>query len=430
MQPAPGGNVVNVPRVGRRQTLHEAAWPDMLANLQAAYAELTKAKYDLERHAAEIDATRDLFQRVVESMTEALFLLDHAGRIVRANPAAAALLGCDEPSLAGRKLFELVGTTAIPTTAWALRMRAPTGRLQDVDMEIQTPGRGVVPVSVSCTMVRDRWGKVTGVLVVARDITDRKRAEEAINRLNADLRRRADELAAVNRELEAFSYSVSHDLRAPLRALDGFSRILIERYAPNLPESAQRYLGRVRDNAQQMGLLVDDLLAFSRLGRQAINRQRVAPDVVAREALDELGVELEGGRQVFTIAPLPECWADRALLKRIFANLLGNAIKYSRTREVARIEVGVQLGGDEPAYYVRDNGVGFDMTYAHKLFGVFQRLHRAEDYEGTGVGLAIVQRIVQRHGGRVWAEAVVDRGATFYFTLGALDAAGVGIANG
>lgn len=261
-------------------------------------------------------------------------------------------------------------------------------------------------------------------------------SHDEIGRLAADfdvmaetLQRHTAALEAANKELEAFSYSVSHDLRAPLRAMDGFSRILLEEYASQLSPEAQRYLRLVRDSARQMGLLIDDLLAFSRLSRQPLNKQPVAPAKLVRQALEELRAEQEGRRIEIIIGDpsagsgqaLPICQADPILLKQVFVNLLSNALKFTRRREVARIEVGYLPrpgeGGEGGAYFVKDNGVGFDMRYADKLFGVFQRLHRAEEYEGTGVGLAIVQRIIHRHGGRVWAEAEVDGGATFYFTI-------------
>ncbi len=192
----------------------------------------------------------------------------------------------------------------------------------------------------------------------------------------------------------------------------------LKKHAAELPAEAQRYLGTVRENAKQMGQLIDDLLSFSRLGRQAMNIQRVEMAGLARQALAELRAEQAGGRVEVSIGDMPAGQGDPALLRQVLVNLLSNALKFTRRREAAQIEVGCRTEEGEPVWFVRDNGVGFDMRYGDKLFSVFQRLHRPEEYEGTGVGLAIVQRIIHRHGGRVWAEAEVDKGATFYFTLG------------
>jgi light-regulated signal transduction histidine kinase (bacteriophytochrome) len=199
--------------------------------------------------------------------------------------------------------------------------------------------------------------------------------------------------------------------------VDGFSRILLQKHGAALPPDAMRYQNLICENAQQMGRLIDDLLSFSRLSRQALKRQTVDPRQIVDEALHQLDREAKNGQARISVGNLPACQADPALLKQVYVNLLSNAVKYSRKREGALIEIGAVAGNGEPTYYVRDNGVGFEMKYADKLFGVFQRLHRAEEYEGTGVGLAIVQRIVNRHGGRVWADAEIDKGATFYFTL-------------
>ncbi len=260
-----------------------------------------------------------------------------------------------------------------------------------------------------------------------REIEQRRSAESQVAAVAQQLQRTNEELQAANKELEAFSYSVSHDLRAPLRAIDGFSRILIDECATGLPPAAREYLHDVRHSTQQMGRLVDDLLAFSRLARQPLKRQLVATERIVRQCLEELRDQQAGRHVEVDVADLPACSADPALLKQVWMNLLSNALKYTGRCAAARIEIGGRIetggrnghGSDQPAYFVKDNGVGFDMRYAHKLFGVFQRLHRAEDYEGTGVGLAIVQRIVHRHGGRVWAEAEPGRGATFFFTLAA-----------
>ncbi|HSQ04399.1 MAG TPA: ATP-binding protein [Burkholderiales bacterium] len=224
-------------------------------------------------------------------------------------------------------------------------------------------------------------------------------------------------MTAANKELEAFAYSVSHDLRAPLRGMDGFSRILLEQYGPEMAEDAQHCLQMIRDNAVQMGRLIDDLLAFSRLSQQPLRKEYVDQDVLVRGVLKELLAGVGERKITLDIGELPAEEADPRLLKQVWVNLIGNALKYTRSRDEAVIRIHSEIRNGVPVYTIADNGVGFDTRYAQKLFGVFQRLHRAEDYEGTGVGLAIVQRIIHRHGGRIWAEAEVNKGATFHFTL-------------
>jgi len=241
---------------------------------------------------------------------------------------------------------------------------------------------------------------------------------KAHDELEQRVQERTAALEEVNKELEAFTYSVSHDLRAPLRHIDGFSRILMEDHGAHLTVEAQRLLGRIRDGARQMGCLVDDLLNLSRLGRREIVTVVTSLEALLKEVLAELKPTL-GNREIeFQIAALPFVSCDAGLMKQVFANLLSNAVKYTRPRERAVIEVGQILQDGHEVVYVRDNGVGFNMKYADKLFGVFQRLHRQEDFEGTGVGLATIHRIIHKHSGRVWAESQLDKGATFYFTLG------------
>jgi len=244
-------------------------------------------------------------------------------------------------------------------------------------------------------------------------VTQRQELQAANTRLAEQI----IDLKAANHELEAFSYSVSHDLRAPLRSMDGFSKILTEEYADGMPEAARHYIERVRENAQKMDHLVSALLALSRLGRQAIAVQTVEPRQLVAEVLGELNGEENGRRVEITVSALPSCVADGVLLKQVYMNLISNALKFTRTREIAKITVGCRSENGMNTYFVQDNGVGFDMQYVGKLFGAFQRLHRVEEFAGTGVGLATVKRIILRHGGDVLAESEVGKGTTMYFTL-------------
>jgi signal transduction histidine kinase len=264
---------------------------------------------------------------------------------------------------------------------------------------------------------------------LAQEVEQRKRTEaalqvhqdhleELVRERTESLDRTIDQLAAANKELEAFTYSVSHDLRAPLRGIDGFSRVLLQEYAVRLDDEGHRLLDKVRQNAQKMGELIDDLLAFSRMGRCEIGFARVNMTALARQAADEARTAANPNRTIeISVGDMPAAWGDPPMLLQVWRNLLSNAVKYTRPRSAARIDVGGRQEGDQALYWVRDNGVGFDMQFAGKLFGVFQRLHRLEEFEGTGVGLAIVQRVIFRHRGRVWAESQPDEGACFYFTV-------------
>jgi PAS domain S-box-containing protein len=268
--------------------------------------------------------------------------------------------------------------------------------------------------------VRDAEGRIIRWFGTNTDITELREAQASLLASEERLRNQSSALAELNKELEGFSYSVSHDLRSPLRTIDAFIRIVEEDHGPQLNAEAQRCLTVVRKAAAQAGELIDDLLEFSRLGRQAMGVRSVKMEDLAREVTDELKILREGRRIDVIIGDLPSCQGDRRLLKLVWTNLITNAIKYTKHRDEARVEVGWMpddASAEAVTYYVKDDGVGFDMKYVHKLYNVFQRLHRNEDFEGTGVGLAIVHRIVSRHGGRVWAEGKVDGGATFFFSL-------------
>jgi PAS domain S-box-containing protein len=269
--------------------------------------------------------------------------------------------------------------------------------------------------------LKNSAGQVTQWFGTNTDVEALKQTEEKVRRLNAELEYRVIErtaqLEAANKELEAFSYSVSHDLRAPLRGVDGYIRMLKEDCASQLDAEGNRLLNVVSSEAKRMGRLIDDLLKFSRLGREQMESTPVDMTALAQDAFGNLTRAAPQSAPRFELKPLPLAQGDLGMLRQVFANLLSNAIKFTRTQPAPIIEVGGSSAGGEMTYYVKDNGVGFDEKYGHKLFGVFQRLHSEEEFDGTGVGLALIQRIIHRHGGKVWAQAKLNQGATFYFTL-------------
>jgi len=369
----------------------------------------------------ELLASRELFEGILEIAADAVISVDQHQRVILFNQGAERIFGYAAAEVLGETLDVL-----LPNYARAGH-GAHVARFARSDVPARQMGeRSIIrgrrkdgiefPAEASISRIAVR-GRVVYTAIL-RDVTQTREAEEAINTLNADLRRRAMQLENANRELEAFSYSVSHDLRAPLRSISGFSQVLAEDYTDKLDEEGQDYLKRIEDAAQRMAQLIDDLLNLSRLSRGEVKRTPVNLSEMGHDVIRELATAHPERRVEVVIAPGMTAQADPQLLRTVLVNLLGNAWKYTSRKEKAHIEFGIATDGEgQNAFFVRDDGAGFDMTYADKLFGAFQRLHGMKDFPGSGVGLATVQRIVHKHGGKVWADATVDQGATFYFTL-------------
>ena len=370
-----------------------------------------------------VEEMRGRLAAVVESSDDAIISKTLDGTVTAWNSGAEKLFGYSSAEALGKSLDRLLPPERANEESDILARIARGEHVNHFEtVRVRKDGKRV-DISATISPLKDSSGAIVGVANIARDITQRKAAEVEIRKLNEELERRVVErtaqLEAANQELEAFSYSVSHDLRAPLRHISGFSQLLVEEFGSTLDPTAQKYVERIRAGTQKMGLLVDGLLNLAGLGRHALRLQPTGLNAVIAEVLAILQPESEGRQVEWVIADLPAVECDPVLLRQIFQNLLANALKFTRPRAHAVIEVNHKEEEDgQVVFMVRDNGIGFNMKYVGKLFGVFQRLHRTEDFEGTGIGLATVQRIVHKHGGRVWAEAELDRGAAFYFTLG------------
>ncbi len=382
---------------------------------------------EMIRSEQALRAQTRMFRSVLDSMDEGLITTDEHGQFLLWNPAAERILGKGPMNVplqewAGHYgLYLPDGVTPFPADQLPL-VRAMRGEANDVEMFIRNPklGEGVW-IEATGRPLKDESGIPRGGVVAFRDVTQTKAKEREIRQLNDELEervaQRTAQLEEANQELEAFTYSVSHDLRAPLRHMAGFSGLLLEEFGSTLDSQGQHYVRRIQEGTRKMGQLVDELLSLARVGRQSPNLQVAGLNSIVEEVVAMLEPECDGRDVEWKIARLPSVACDPTLMKQVFQNLLSNALKYSRPRQRAVIEVGSTQANGQAAIFVRDNGVGFNMKYSDKLFGVFQRLHRPEDFEGTGVGLATVQRIIKKHGGRIWAEAELDKGATFYFTV-------------
>ena len=365
-----------------------------------------KLKVEIEERSSLLDLTHD-----------SIFIRDMNSIITYWNRGAEEFYGWTQKEALGKRPGELLRTVFPKAFEEIWEELLQTDRWEGELTHTKADGVQVI-VASRWSLRRDQQSRPVAILETGNDITARKRWEEEIQGLNEQLAKRSVALEASNKELEAFAYSISHDLRAPLRHTAGFAELLRKSAASSLNEKSQRYLTMILEAAKRMGSLIDDLLAFSRISRAEAHNSNLSLEQLVREAVAEVGQDASERKIVWKIDPLPEWYGDRAMLRLALVNLISNAVKFTRTRPQAEIEVGcTEHKPDQVVLFIRDNGVGFDMKYSSKLFGVFQRLHPQEAFEGTGIGLATVQRIVHRHGGRVWAEATVNSGATFYFSL-------------
>jgi PAS domain S-box-containing protein len=374
---------------------------------------------EARRLAEEVARRERIFSSaLIESMPGIFYFIDGRGKILRWNQNVTNVSGYSADEIARMRGPDFIIATQKDQVEQMAR---------DVFAQGETSFEGDFRSKDGSTARYFFTGKrvvvdgIVGLVGMGVDISARTHAEAEVRRLNAELERRVIErtaqLEAANKDLEAFSYSVSHDLRAPLRTVNGYAEIVLAEYGADLPDEGRRLLKRIRSRGLYMGVLIADLLEFSRLGRKPLNLREVDMQGLAETVLRGVAPQTEGRHIEFNLGDVPPCYGDSSLLRQVWVNLISNAIKYTRGRDPAIIDIGSRIENGASAYFVRDNGVGFDMQFAHKLFGVFQRLHLADEFEGAGVGLAIVQRIVERHGGKVWAVGQEQHGATFYFSM-------------
>jgi PAS domain S-box-containing protein len=375
--------------------------------------ELLQSRDELEKEVAERTQQASLLNLTHDT----IFVRDMNDVITYWNRGAEELYGWSPQEAVGKHSQQLL-QAQFPIPFEEVRAELlRTGRWEGELRKTKSDGSSVV-VASRWSLRQDEQGRPLAILETNNDISDRKRREEEISKLNVELGKRTSDLEVTNKELEAFAYSVSHDLRAPLRHMAGFTELLQKHLASTLDEKSLRYMKIILEAAKKMGNLIDELLAFSKIGRVETRETMVNMEQLVKEVLGDMQQETEGRNIAWKVGALPNLFGDRSMLRLALVNLISNAVKFTRKNPQAEIEIGSMEKKEEGVVvFVRDNGVGFDMKYAHKLFGVFQRLHQADSFEGTGIGLATVQRIIYRHGGRVWAESSVNRGATFFFSV-------------
>lgn len=368
----------------------------------------------LDDKSEELRQCERKYKYTLDRMIEGVQIIDYDFRYVYVNDVVAAQGKSTPEELIGNTMMEkypgIENTNVFAAINKCMISRSP----QILENEFVFPDKTKGWFELSIQPVEE------GIFILSNDITIRKRTEEEFKLLNSQLEEKVEErtiqLKTVNKELEAFSYSVSHDLRAPLRALHGYSKMIEEDYNSILDDEAKRLLGNIQYYSQKMGKLIDDLLEFSRMGRKEIQKSNVKMEETVNDVVNELKFSTPKNTSI-SIHHLPDAEADLTLIYQVWMNLISNAIKYSSKMDSPKIEIGSEINKNDITYYVKDNGAGFDMKYSHRLFGVFQRLHAPEDFEGTGIGLAIVQRILIKHDGKIWMNSQPNNGATFYFTL-------------
>jgi PAS domain S-box-containing protein len=374
-----------------------------------------------ERRRAEaaLHSSEERFRLAVADVTSyAILTLDPHGHVASWNAGAERIKGYRAEEILGRHFscFYSPEDVQAGKPEMNLKIAARDGRMEEEGWRVRKDGSRFWG-NVVITAMKNPQGKLIGFSKVTRDLTERKNAEERIQILNRNLEQHVANLTAANRDLDAFTYSLAHDLRAPLRHIHGFANILMQDWNEKIDDEGKRYLGKIVKSSREMGVMVDDLLNFARLGRVELQRTLVDLSQMVEEVKHQLEPDTQGRSIQWEVGQLPTVAGDPALLRQVLVNLLSNAVKYTSKEQNAQIKIGSGNGGNEITVFVRDNGAGFEMKYAEKLFRVFQRLHRAEEFEGTGVGLANVRRIIERHGGRIWAEGEPGKGATFYFSL-------------